>query len=733
LPVGTAECAGKDEVCLHWAAVSAITRPATYWHMLPEATQARKAIWDAINPHTGKRRIDEAFPHEIRASTREHEMMIKFVNGSTWQVVGSDNFNSLLGSPPAGVVFSEWSLANPSAWGYLRPILAENGGWALFIYTPRGKNHGYKTIQMAESEEGWFAERLTVEDTKALPKILLDTELKEYISEYGEDQGRSFYEQEYHVSFNAAIIGAVYGAAMTRAEKEGRIGPYEYDPTLPVNTAWDLGRSDSTVIIWWQQAKGEIRLIKCHDSNLNDPEYYCGLLYGKKIVIDARDNESGNITKWHLGDDIEGYEDCQKFTYGTHFVPHDAAIKLLQAAGRSIVQQFHDLGIETRVVSSTTDSNSHAAARTTIDRSWFNEKEQRLVEALKQYHYKWDEERKEISVKPVHDWSSHICFVGETKVLTRYGAYQIMNLPEHGEVLTLCGWKRYGNPRITRKNARLVEVMFTGGYTVKCTPDHLFLTESGWKSAESLVRNSEILSTLTRLRSISMVGYTAYGRMKYIFHGAVKSFIEPYGNLHLGLYLKNAISIIWIVILKTTGLTTLNAWMVANISSHPMQPIRRSLVSGCSQNQREKRLLNGTNLLREGYGINATPNEANHGQNGSVKNCTARNAVLNSMLWLGKAAIRKFTAQQSAVTLTIESVRHLSENDDVWCITVPDDSSFSLSNGAVVHNCDAYEIIGQVWKNNVEVKEVKKRIFLHEATANDIFWGEKTVKRRERI
>jgi phage terminase large subunit len=140
---------GKDEICLHWAAVSAMQRPATYWHMLPEAAQARKAIWEAVNPHTGKRRIDEAFPHEIRESTREHEMMIRFINGATWQVVGSDNFNALVGSPPFGVVFSEFALANPAAWAYLRPILLENGGWAAFITTPRGKNHAHKLLQTA--------------------------------------------------------------------------------------------------------------------------------------------------------------------------------------------------------------------------------------------------------------------------------------------------------------------------------------------------------------------------------------------------------------------------------------------------------------------------------------------------------------------------------------------------------------------------------------------------------
>jgi hypothetical protein len=56
-------------------------------------------------------------------------MFIKFNNGSTWQVVGSDNFDRLVGASPLGVVFSEWALAKPDAWTYMRPILAENGGW----------------------------------------------------------------------------------------------------------------------------------------------------------------------------------------------------------------------------------------------------------------------------------------------------------------------------------------------------------------------------------------------------------------------------------------------------------------------------------------------------------------------------------------------------------------------------------------------------------------------------
>ena len=129
---------GKDDVALHHTCIAAHERTATYWHCLPEYAQARKAIWTAVNPHTGVQRIDEAFPREIRENTNDQEMFIRFKCGSTWQVIGSDRYNSLVGAGVAGVVFSEWALANPAAWGYISPMMRENNGWALFITTPRG-------------------------------------------------------------------------------------------------------------------------------------------------------------------------------------------------------------------------------------------------------------------------------------------------------------------------------------------------------------------------------------------------------------------------------------------------------------------------------------------------------------------------------------------------------------------------------------------------------------------
>ena len=222
---------GKDDVALHWTAVAAHQRPATYWHMLPLANQARRAVWEAVNAATGKRRIDEAFPKELRESTRENEMLIRFKCGSTWQVLGSDSYDALVGAPPAGIVFSEWSLADPRSWSYLRPILDENNGWAVFIYTPRGRNHGLTTLKLARSSPDWFAEVLTSHDTGIFDADRLATVRRELIVENGEADGAAIFAQEYECSFQAALVGSYYGSLMEAADKEGRIGSVPYDPS----------------------------------------------------------------------------------------------------------------------------------------------------------------------------------------------------------------------------------------------------------------------------------------------------------------------------------------------------------------------------------------------------------------------------------------------------------------------------------------------------------------------
>ena len=240
--------AGKDEVCLHWAASSMIDKPATYCHMLPAYSQGR-AIWTAVNPHTGKRRIDEAFPHELRSNTNEQEMFIRLKNGATWQVLGSDRYDAAVGSPPYGITFSERALSNPAAWAYLAPIVIENGGWALFITTARGRNHAKSMLDMAQAREDSFSEVLPVNVTGAMSEEAVEQQRVEYTGIFGKEAADALIDQEYYCSFEAAILGAYWGKEMLLAEQQGRIcdASRQLRPSLGNGRLPDFHRKSLTI------------------------------------------------------------------------------------------------------------------------------------------------------------------------------------------------------------------------------------------------------------------------------------------------------------------------------------------------------------------------------------------------------------------------------------------------------------------------------------------------------
>lgn len=370
---------GKDEVSLHFTACAAHERSGAYWHLLPEASQARKAIWDAVNPHTGLRRIDEAFPLEIRELTRENEMFIRFKCGSTWQVVGSDNYDSLVGTSPAGITFSEWALSKPYAWSYLRPILAENGGWALFITTPRGRNHAATMFDEAKNDPTWYAEKSTAFDTDVFTPELLQQELKEYQRELGEKEGQALFDQEYGCDFDAPVIGAVYAGLLADIEKAGHLTEIEWRPEWPVYTAWDLGKSDATAIWFFQVGPGAVYFIDYYEATGEFAEHYAKVLQDKPYVYKDRG----------------------------HFLPWDARITNI-ATRRSFAEQLEGLGVKVKIIPNNDASDRIAAGRVMMRRSYIHRTKCRAgLDALRDYHYAWDDRLMKLSREPVHNWASH--------------------------------------------------------------------------------------------------------------------------------------------------------------------------------------------------------------------------------------------------------------------------------------------------------------------------------------
>lgn len=385
---------GKDEIALHWSCSEAMLRVGGYWHCLPEFAQARKAIWTAVNPHSGKRRIDEAFPQEIRANTNEQEMFIRFKNGSTWQVIGSDNYDRLVGASVAGVVFSEWALANPSAWAYIAPIVAENNGWALFITTPRGKNHAKSMYDMARKDpEAWHAEVSTVDDSSAIKPEIVEAQRREYHSIYGQEAGDALIEQEFYCSFDAAILGSYYGKEMAKALKEGRIGNYPVLPGYPVHTAWDLGIRD-TMVIWFFQivpgdkGYGKVRITGCYSATGFGIGHYAEIIKKK-----AKDNN---------------------YERGSDWLPHDARQREMGSWGddgkaKQRIEVMKECGLKPRLVADHKVEDGISATRQILWRCHFDEAGcgEQPLEGLRQYQTEWDDEKKIFSDRPLHNWASH--------------------------------------------------------------------------------------------------------------------------------------------------------------------------------------------------------------------------------------------------------------------------------------------------------------------------------------
>jgi len=393
--------AGKDSTAINWTAVAAHQRIGTYWHMLPTATQGRMVVWEGRNGR-GQRLIDQAFPPELRLKERNDRMTMELCCGSVWQVVGSDNYDRLVGANPVGVVFSEWSLTDPRAWDYVRPILAENGGWALFVYTPRGKNHGLELYDLARHRGDWFAERLTAEDTGAIGAEVIAEERASGMSE-------TLVQQEYFCSFEAANEGSYYGRLLEEAEHAGRVTRVPHQPEFAVDTWWDLGIGDSTAIWFCQRAGLECHLIDYYECNGEGLAHYAKVLQERGYV------------------------------YGRHWAPHDIEAREL-GTGKSRLEVAKGLGLEFRVAPRLSVEDGIEAVRNLLPRCWFDADRCREgLRALKSYHRDYQERRRTFLPYPAHDWSSHGADAFRT------GAVTLKNSPPSHSGLSRSGLRRGGS------------------------------------------------------------------------------------------------------------------------------------------------------------------------------------------------------------------------------------------------------------------------------------------------
>lgn len=367
--------AGKDIACWNFLIHQAIhDKVGIYYYVLPTYTQGKKVIWDGINEN-GERLL-EYIPKVLLQSLNTTEMKIRLINGSLIQVIGAENYDSIRGTNPYGVVFSEFAMQEPRIWTEIvSPILLKNGGWAVFNTTPMGKNHAHELWSMAIQNPSWYTQKLTIEDTHLIAPEMLDKEREE-------GKPEEIIQQEYYCSFTRGVDGSYYGKLMQKVREEERIMDLPLIPDLPCHTSWDIGVGDSTSIWIFQELRnGKYNFINYYENHGEGLEHYVNYL-----------NE---------------WKTKNKALWGKHFVPHDMQNREF-TSGVDRMAVAKDFGYVMTIIPRKPVAEGIQAARSIIPLSNFSMHNcKRGIDCLDNYHKKYNDILKYYYDEPLHDQWSH--------------------------------------------------------------------------------------------------------------------------------------------------------------------------------------------------------------------------------------------------------------------------------------------------------------------------------------
>lgn len=362
--------AGKTVACINDLIRRAFVDGKTdgrYAYIAPYHSQAKSIAWDYLLRYTA----------DVRSKANASELWVELINGARIRLFGADNPDALRGMYLDGVILDEVADMRPRVWGeIIRPLLADREGWAVFIGTPKGHNFFYDIWKTANAVTSWFAASI-----KASTSGLINAEeLADASRGMTDDQ----YAQEFECSFEAAVLGAYYAREFEAIEAEGRIRGVEYDSTMPVHTAWDIGYSDDTTCWFYQIVNGEIHVIDFYSANGHGVPHYVAMLRAKP------------------------YSYVKIGSKPMLLLPHDARAKTFAAAGKSVQQQFEDMGFTSRIAPELSTQDGIQAARLTLAKCFFDKENcNDGLEALKLYRREWDDDKKVFRDRPLHDWTSH--------------------------------------------------------------------------------------------------------------------------------------------------------------------------------------------------------------------------------------------------------------------------------------------------------------------------------------
>ncbi len=332
---------GKDVTHFSYMVRQALEEVGTYYYCFPTLEDGKEILWNNSTTIDGKTglMVDLLCPPEVVANKNNQDYMLKLINGSIIRIKGTDT-GKVVGNDGKGFVFSEWQNHKADVFNFIRPIIRQNNGWAVFNGTMRGKeNHLYQDIHRNAGVPQWYTQWLMTKDTKTdywiSPEdedkdlaLRINPELEGKISPY---TGRVFQNLQWEIDsggsyakvrqefLNEAVCmveNSYYGYDLDRARKDKRVGIFPVNKNDKTYTFWDLGGasedSDETTVVFAQERGDDLVIVDYYENTGRDLEHYRDMLAGRN------------------------------YNYGGHYAPHDASKKLLFG---DLISKGNELGL----------------------------------------------------------------------------------------------------------------------------------------------------------------------------------------------------------------------------------------------------------------------------------------------------------------------------------------------------------------------------------------------------
>ena len=369
---------GKDYLALNIHLRAALIDPGLYLYVFPEYSQARKALWKGLTSD-GQKFLD-FFPPEIIRRINQQEMSIELHNNSIIQIVGSNKYDSHRGVNCKGIIYSEYCYQDPNAHLALSPSLRYNNGYAVFISTVRGRNHGFDLWEVAQANPTtWYSEKLSIKDTKHITEAEIQREI---------DSGEISWDlaqTEYYSDFNIGIEGSYYSKYIDRARLDCRITDVQYETQYRVKISWDIGNDGTSLIFFF--------------------------LEGRNVrIIDFYENSGAGIGLEHYADLIHRWGREKGYVYDDKMCvfPHDMVVTEWGGPAQTRLEKARKLGLTGLICDRKEIDDGIEAVRSNFSRLWFDQKRcKHLIKHLENYRQEWDPKKSKYRGVPLHDKHSH--------------------------------------------------------------------------------------------------------------------------------------------------------------------------------------------------------------------------------------------------------------------------------------------------------------------------------------